>query len=328
MATGGTTGELYADSDNPQSVLGKPPEAPAPVPTPVAPATHQPIQVRNHRMADERPDGSIRDTSTEALRPGNDLNFRNISDEEQVKPPVVEEPKPAVETPPETKTPEPAKEAVPVPEKVYAGKFKNAEDLEKSYQELEKKLTQTSQEAAELRKKQSEAPPPAPAAKTPQQLAAEQEESNRILSEFATDPKKFLEERDQRNMQSTMVALQAQQVAENWRKQNADLADHEIRVAFEATLLAQSDPELARNHEALLQKATDNFRQFTGKIRSEGAKEALTTETRTIPLLSTTAPQATEQPQNKAPLTADEAYSAHMSFLKEQEKKTHRGLRR
>lgn len=324
MASAGTTSDLYMDADNPNSKLGEPPAPPSPVPPPTkAPETHQPVQVRNHRMADERPDGSIRDTSGEAQRPGNDLNFRNISDEEIKKP--VEAPPAETPEPPKA---EPVKEAAPVPEKIYAGKFKTPEDLEKSYLEAEKAMRAAQQEAADLRKKQQEAPPPPPAPKTPEQIATEQAEANRILTEFATDPNKFLEERDKRNMQQTMVALQAQQVAENWRKVNGDLAEHEIRVAFEATLLAQSDPELARNHEALLQKATDNFRQFTGKIRSEGAKEALTTETRTIPLLTTTAPQATEQPSSKAPLTADEAYSAHLAFLKEQEKKTHRGLRR
>jgi len=93
-------------------------------------------------------------------------------------------------------------------------------------------------------------------------------------------------------------------------------------------MLSQSDPELAKDPKAMIDKATANFRQFTGKIKTAAAKEALTTETRTVPLLSNTAqPQASEQPA-KAPLTADESYDITMRMLKEQEQKSRRGLRR
>jgi hypothetical protein len=277
-------------------------------------------------MADETPDGHIRDTSTEALRDGNSLGFRNISDEELAKSAAP----PPEETTPTTKAAEPPKETPPAPppEKVYAGKFKSAEELEKAYEEAQSRMTKATQEAAELRKKVAEAPPPPPAPKTPEQLAAEEVEKNAILNEFVADPKTFLEKRDQKNLQTTVVALNAQRLTEQWRKDNPDLAEHEVRVAFEATLLAQSDPEIAKDPLRLLQTATDNFRQFTGKIRTEGAREALTTETRTIPLLSGTTPPATEQPTQKAPLTADEAYQIHLKFLKENEQRSHRGLRR
>jgi hypothetical protein len=324
----GRSGDLYLEQDKPPRNLEQPepPSAPAPVPPPVKPPEHQPIQVRNHRMADERPDGSIRDTSTEALRNGNDLGFRNISDEElgpKEAPPPAEAAPPA-EAKPEEKPAQPVVEEKPIPEKIYAGKFKTPEELEKGYLEAQKLITKQGQEKAELAARAA-AQPPAPPVKTPQQLAAEQEESNRILTEFAANPKEFIEKNI---VERTMVALTAQQTAEQWRKVNPDLAEHEVRVAFEATLLAQSDPELARNPAALLNKATDNFRQFTGKIRTEGAKEALTQETRVIPLVSSSTPPATEQPATKAPLTTDEAYSQHLNFLKEQEKRSHRGLRR
>jgi len=326
MPQAGMTGDLYMDADNPQSTL----EAPAPPapPTDIPPPTkepHQPVQVRTHRMADERPDGTIRDTSGDALKPSNDLNFRNLSDEEIKKP--VEAP-PAEQPKEEPKPPEPPKEAPPAVEKMYAGKFKSPDELEKSYLEAQKKLTQLAQEKSELEKKALAVPPAPPPPKTPQQLAAEQEENTKFLNEFVANPKAAVDKWKQEAIQTTQVALQAQQIAESWRKMNPDLAEHEVRVAFEATLLAQSDPELAGNHEALLQKATDNFRQFTGKIRSEGAKEALTQETRTIPLLSSTPAATTEQPSGKAPLTAESAFDLHMRMLKEQEQKSHRGLRR
>ncbi len=82
-------------------------------------------------------------------------------------------------------------------------------------------------------------------------------------------------------------------------------------------------------YSALINKATEQFRQFTGKIRSEGAKEALTQETRVIPLLNPTATTTSEQPSPnaKAPLTSDEAYSLHLKMLKQESERSRRGLR-
>lgn len=319
MPGAGGTSELYADADNPQSVLGAPPAPPADVPPPTKVQVTQPVTTKA-RMADERPDGTVRDTSMEALRPGNDLNFRNITDEENKKP----EPPPVEAAPPA----EPVKEAAPVPEKLYAGKFKTPQDLEKAYEEVEKAKSRAFQEKAQLERQLAATPPAPPAVKSPEQLAADSVEANKLLSEFANDPKKFLEARDAKLMQTTMTALKAQQLTEQWRKDNPDIAEHEMRVAFEANLLMQTDPELAANPVALFSKATEQFRQFTGKIRSEGAKEALVTETRTIPLLNNTAPTpATEQPA-KAPLTQDAAFEQHLKMLKAQEQRSHRGLRR
>ena len=328
MPAAGTTSELYIDPNNSGSTLGAPPAPPTPAPPPTKVEVSQPV-VTKSRMADQKPDGSIRDTSMEALEPGRDLGFRNISDEENRKAEIPatssEQPATGDQQAAPAAPPEPPK--APEPPKTYAGgKFKSAEDLEKSYQELERKLTQTAQEKAELTARVNATPPPPPQPKTPDQIALEQAENNRILQEFASSPKDFIEKNV---VQRVTTALTAQQVAADWRKGNPDIAEHEVRVAFEATLLAQSDPELARNPAALLTKATDNFRSFTGKIRSEGAKEALTQETRVIPLVSNTAPAAaTEQPSTKAPLTADAAFEQHMAMLKQQEQRSHRGLRR
>jgi hypothetical protein len=323
----GTTGNLYSDPDNPGSGLGAPPSAPTPVPPPVAPqpvVAAQPVPTKR-RMADETADGKIRDTSTEALEPRNDLGFRNLTDESE------NAPKPPAEAAPPAPPAEPPKpaEAAPVPEKVYAGKFKTPEDLEKAYQESESRMTRAMQEAADLRKQAAAAPPPAPVPKTTEQIAAEEADKNRFLQEFVSDPKGVITRYQQQAVQQTQVALTAQRVAEQWRTENPDLAEHEVRVAFEATYLAQSDPELAKNPAALLTKATDNFRQFTGKLRTDGAKEALTQQTRVIPLLSNTAPApATEQPPPKAPQTPSDTLDAHVRWLKEQEQRSHRGLRR
>lgn len=309
----GTTSDLYAKDERgnvqPLETLSAPPAPPAPV------VAVQPVVVKP-RMADEKADGSMRDTSTEALRPGNDLNFRRVDEEvpktkEPDVPPVVEvaneqAPAPVVEPP-----------------KLYAGKFKTVEDLEKSYQEAEKAMTQKAQEAAELRKQQQAAPPPA--AKTAADL---EKEKAAFLERFVNNPQQVIQEYQERATQQTMTALSAQQTAEDWRKSNPDLAPHEFFVAAESFRLSQSDPELAKDPKALLLKASDNFRQTLGAIRTEGAKEALTTETRVTPLLSSTAPSpATEQP-SKAPLTADAAFDAHMQMLKSEERRSHQGLRR
>lgn len=316
MPAPGTTSDLYMEQD--RADAARPLETPAP--PAAAPATptkiEQPV-VTKRRMADETADGHVRDTSSEALKPQNDLGFRNLDDEKLAKPAEEKKPEAAAEAP------KPAEQAPPEPPKVYAGKFKEVDALEKSYLELEKKLTQTAQEKALLERERL-AQQPAQPVKTAEQVAAEQTEANKILNEFVQNPKEFLEKNV---VQRTMTALQAQQMRNEWLRDNPDLAPHEVRIAFETQLLMQSDPELARNPQALLAKATENFRQFTGKIRTEGAKEALTTETRVIPIVSSTAqPTATEQPA-KAPLNFDEAYSLHMKMLKEQEQRSHRPLR-
>lgn len=325
MTAAGTTSDLYLEADNPASKLGSPPSAPTHIPPPTQPVRVTEPVVTKSRMADEGKDGKIRDTSGEALRPGNDLGFRNLDDEKLTE-------KAAEEKPPETATPPtpPAPVAAPPEPKVYAGKFKSTEELEKGYLEAEKAMQKAMQEKADLQRQalaQTVAPPQPPAA-TPEQIAAKQAEANRIVTDFVQDPKGFLDKHHQESTQRTQVALAAQAITEQWKKNNPDIAEHERFVAFEAATLMQSEPELAKDPSALFDKATLNFRQLTGKFRTEGAKEALTQETRVIPLASSSnSPTATEQPA-KAPLTADAAYEQHMRMLKETEQKSHRGLRR
>jgi hypothetical protein len=287
-------------------------------------------------MADETPDGRIRDTSTEAMLPKNDLGFRNLDDESMAKP--APEATPPAEAKPAEATP-PTAPPVAAPEKVYAGKFKTPEDLEKSYQELERKLTQTSQEKAELARKASEVPPPPPPQKTPQQVAADEARKTEFLSKFVADPEGVINEYQNRAVQQTQTALAAQQATNNWRSANPDLVQSvevngikfsgEDVVAILAGKMAQMDPTIASDPQNLLTKATDTVREFFGTIRTEAKKEALAQETRVIPLLSNTAQTAaTEQPSQKAPLTSDDAYNMHLRMLKEQEQKSRRGLRR
>lgn len=308
--------------DGTMQTLTPAPAAPAPAPAPVVAA--QPV-VTKPRMIDEAPDGSVRDTSMEAMRPGNDLNFRRVDEDIKPSSPKQEEKPAEAATPPA----EAAPPASPEPQKLYAGKFKTAEELEKSYKEAEAALTRKSQEAAELAKKlEQPTTPPTPAQPTPQELAAKAKRNEEFLAKFVADPEKVVGEYHERAQQQMQIALQSQKMQEDWRKANPDLEPHEFYVSAEAWKLAQSDPELAKNPEALLSKATENFRQVFGAIRTAGAKEALTTETRVTPLLSSTASApATEQPA-KAPLTADQAYDLTMQMLKDQERRSHQGLRR
>ena len=325
-------GELYSDPENPKSVLGQPPAPPTDVPAPTAPVkVEQPVAVHERRMADQDAAGNVRDTSMDAItKPGHDLNFRNVDDEALVAkqtPPTPDKPSA------DAKPPEPPKETPPVaappPEpKLFAGKFKTVEDMEAAYKEVESAKSRAFQEKAALERQiqaNAAAPPPAPP-KSPELLAAERAENDRIINNLVADPKAFVQ---REIIDKVTIALTAQQRTEQWRRDNPDLAKDEIRVAFEATLLAQSDPELARNPEALLAKATEQYRSMVGRIRTEGAREALTMETRVIPLVTNTAPApAPEQPPQKAPLTSDEAFDNHIRMLKAEEQRSHRGLRR
>lgn len=320
MPSPGTTSELYTDSSQSGSaeVLGAPPSSPSPI-LPPAPVTVTNPVVTKSRMADEGPDGKIRDTSTDALRSGNDLGFRNLDTEEKTAAPAEEKPAEAAPTAPPV---------APAPEKLYAGKFKSTEELEKSYQELQSAFTRKSQEKAELEKK-IVAAPPIEQPKTPAQIVMEQEEKDRFLADFVANPQKVIQDYQSKAAMQTQIALTTQQLTNEWQKANPDLTDYEYFVSAEVHRLTQQNPELGRDPKSLLNQATANFRQITGKLRSEGAKEALATETRVVPLLQTSAPStASEQPSPKAPLNFDDAFAQHMKMLKNEENRSKRGLRR
>lgn len=328
MPNAGSTSELYMDADNPGSVLGAPPSAPAPVPAPTKIEATQPV-VTKGRMADETPDGRIRDTSMEAVSaPSKDLGFRNLTDESENAPKPKQEAAPVEEAKPVAEAPKVEAAPPPVPEKVYAGKFKSAEELEKGYLEAQKAMHKAMEEKAALER--AAAQPKVEVIKSPAEIAAEEAKKAEFLQQFVADPEKVITDFNRRAIEQTQVALAAQRTAEEWRKNNPDIAQLENYVSFEAYQISQADPELAKDPVALLNKATENFRAIAGKLRSDGAKEALTQETRVIPLLSNTAGSSTEQPssQAKAPLSSDDAFALHLKMLKEQEQKSKRGLRR
>src|SRR6266576_4067843 len=171
MPSAGITGDLYMNADDtgkpmPPSALGAPPSPPTPVPPPVVPVVVTQPAVTKSRMADETSDGKVRDTSTEALRPGNDLGFRNITDENENRPKPPETPAPPAEPVKEAPT-----EAPPVPEKLYADRFKTVEETEKGYLEARKEMQKALAERDEYKRKLEAQPPAPPAPKTPEQIA-------------------------------------------------------------------------------------------------------------------------------------------------------------
>lgn len=327
-----TVSELYVNADDPSSTLGAPPAPPVtPAPAPVKAA--EPVVVTQRKMADQGPDGRTRDTSTEALRPGNDLGFREFDPDPKEQTDVSQD-RPAVEAKEGPGDTAPAAESHnPEPPKLYAGKYKSIEELEKGYEEAQSAMTKAQQKAAELERNavQKAAEPAKPVEKTPAQAAAEEKARQDFLNRFVENPEGVVNDYVAKAQQTTAAALAAQQMMHNWKQNNPDLAEHEVRVAFEMAQLMQSDPELAKDSQALLDKATANFRQFTGKLRTEGAKEALTTETKVIRLSESTAPEGSTRETSSAgkgsPMSRDESFDLSMKFLKDQERRSHRGLR-
>lgn len=312
-ATGEVVGDLYVEGQGGQKqplASPPPPEPPSPIPAP------PPVVViaKQRKMMDQNSDGSIRDTSSEALNGKNDLQFRGVDAEpKEAAPPPAQEPA----------TPPPAP-PVSEPPKLYAGKYKTPEDMEKGYQEAQSALTKANQKAAELERKAT-----VQAAIPPQPQPTAEEQKNQLLKRLVEDPQGVLSEIAKREIQTTAVAVAANQATMEWKAANKDIADLEPYFMVDVQRMLGETPDLALNPQALLSEATTRFRAAIGKLRTDAAREALTTETRVVPLLQDAGapPEATEHPPQKAPLSNDEAYESHMRFLKVQERRTHRGLR-
>lgn len=314
-AVGEVVGELYMEGSNGQQQplspsMPPPPEAPSSIPAPPV------VIAKPRKMMDQNADGTIRDTSSEALRDGNGLQFQGTDPEPKEEP---------ASTAPPTQEPIAAPPApAPEPPKLYAGKYKTPEDMEKAYNEANAALTKANQKAAELERKAT-----VQAATPPATALSVEEQKNELLKNLVENPNKVLSEIARREIQNTTVAVQSNQAAMEWRNANKDIADLEPYFLVDVQRIAGENPDLAANPAALLAEATTRFRQSIGRLRTDAAREALTTESRVIPLLQNTSapPDATEHPSQKAPLTPDAAHDAHMRFLKAEERRSHRGLR-
>lgn len=196
--------------------------------------------------------------------------------------------KPAGEAPPAQIPEKPAEK--PPEQKVYAGKFKGEDELEKGYTNLETEFTRKSQELAEAKRKLEEiqtgkvetAQAATQTAEVATQTVAQQPD---IADMILNRPGEFVELISQRAAQRTQVQLETQQVTHDWLDQNKDLADRQHLVGAEMQKILQSDPEKAKafaegrgNHRELLAEATGRVRNWIGEITTAAKKEALTTK--------------------------------------------------
>src|SRR6266550_2026688 len=252
---------------------------------------------------------------------------------EAVKKPAPAPPEP---TPEPTPAPAPATEtstaAAPViststaPDaKLYAGKFKSVEDLEKSYEEIQKSFTVKAQEAATARKALEEREKAAP--KTPEET--ETERLARINLMLADPDKYFAEQARKANDQVLAETKSAREVAakvEAWREQNKDVVPYEDYIGVVMHRLATSDPKL--DPLAALDQATTAVRAEIGKIREAGRLEALSIQSgATTPAAAKViVPPPTEHP-SPAPMSDQDAYQAHMAELNSNAARVRRQVR-
>ena len=222
-----------------------------------------------------------------------------------VVPPVVLPVTPEAVVPPVTPP-----TVTPPAEKLIAGKFKSAEELEAAYLESEKALTRKSQELAEAKKV---VPPVVPPVVVPPLDDAARKA--KLVNEFLADPERVLADVQKKADDKAQLQRNVDNAVADWKKANPDIAAYDFYVGAEMQRLSLSNPELAKDSGALLTQATTNFRAAYGTIRELGKKEALSVQASVTPLSSQIQiPPPTEQP-NKAPMTQEQATAEHMSML-------------
>ena len=219
-----------------------------------------------------------------------------------------------------TSTAPPASDA-----KLYAGKFKSVEDLEKSYEEIQKSFTVKAQEAATARKALEEREKAAP--KTP-----EETETERLarINLMLADPDKYFAEQARKANEAILAENKSmREVAakvEAWREVNKDVAPYEDYIGVVMHRLTTSDPKL--DPLAALDQATTAVRAEIGKIREAGRLEALSIQSgATTPAAAKViVPPPTEHP-SPAPMSDQDAYQAHMAELNSNAARVRRQVR-
>lgn len=285
----------------------------------------------------------LKDPNRQAMDGNTGTFFEPVADTPPEPPPVVDSP---ATTPPKTETaaaPSPTistSTAPPPPteEKVYAGKFKTVEDLEKSYREMESSYTKKAQEVATARKALEERERIAPSApKSDEETAAERLAR---VNEMLNDPDAYFTKQAKLandKIESERVSRrQTEQIMDSWREQNKDmtgtleLGEEKIPleqfVGAEMSRITANDPNV--DPLAALQKATTNIRAAVGILIDRGRKEALSVQssvTQTAPAKINT-PPPTEQP-SKAPTTEQDAYQAHLVELRTNAERVRRPVR-
>lgn len=180
--------------------------------------------------------------------------------EETLKPP---------ETPP---APTPDKAQEPPAPKLYAGKFKSFEELERGYKELE---SLTSKKNAEINKALKEVSAATRQDKTLTDALVSKSDDE--APDPLLDPSGYREYIKKDVMQTFTAQQQAERIRESWRVQNEDILDLEPLVSFRLF----SDPRVqqANNLEAvaeLINEHTAYARGLATKYREAGRKEIQT----------------------------------------------------
>lgn len=215
--------------------------------------------------------------------------------------------------------------APPPTEKLYAGKFKTPEDLEKSYIEIEKTFTTKAQEAAQA-KKALEAAEAARRA-SPESIAATDEEARlKLINDFLTNPTGVIKDIESRVTESTRNQQETAAKVSAWRELNKDVVPYEDYIGVVTARLAAQDPNI--DPWAAFDQATTLVRAEVGKIYERGKLEALSIQgsvTQTS-AAKVNVPPPTEQP-SKAPMSEQDAHQAHMAELRANAERVRRPVR-
>lgn len=282
----------------------------------------------------------LKDPNRQAMSGDTGTFFEPLKEEA----PVPETPAPPVEAPPATETstapPAPAisTSTAPPEAKLFAGKFKTTEDLEKAYKDIEAGFTKKAQEAATARKALEERERIAPATAKP----AEETEAQRLarINEMLTDPDAYFTKQarlandaieTERNLRR-----QSETLMDTWRDANKDMTGTleigeekiplEQFVGAEMARITATDPDM--DPMAALNRATTNIRAAVGILIDRGRKEALSVQssvTQTAPAKINTPPPTEQPPQ--APKTDEQQRSEHLDFLRGQAASVRRPVR-
>jgi hypothetical protein len=169
---------------------------------------------------------------------------------------------------------EPAEEAPPAAEpaaeRLYAGKYKTPEDMERAYLESQSAMTKAQQEAAEFRRyaEQQQAQPP------PQQPDYS-DELERLNDEFLSNPYGFLTQSVPQMVQQQVQQVLAQRdTAQRNVKQVMNLKATDphfdkVKDDFEA-VIAELDPSYLQNPNSLADVAEYAYTQAVGRAALAG----------------------------------------------------------
>jgi len=212
-------------------------------------------QLDNQRQAEAAP------TTVPAVQPA------------PIVPPAIPIPQPELTTPPPEAQPQSAE-----PEKLFAGKYKSVEELEKGYQEVQRAFHEKAQKASELEKKfgsiginLNQLSQEQVAQKTAEAVAQDPD----LLDLMVNDPKQFEATLVQRVGNQLHAVQQVQTTISTWESKNPDLVNYKHWVDAEVRRLVTEDPDSLGDINALLEKATNNIRSFGQQSFAAGKQETV-----------------------------------------------------